>query len=307
MEIYANDKKARIDQDLEEKDPTRILIINLLDEMTDEEIAEELDQTLEEVKLVRSLNDFREKRQKSRELQRAEETKKIIQNRRALKLETFIRDLCIIVCDKDHYQEGFDIGYKKGIQEKDYNPRYSARFYAPFYAYRYAVKCICQTIDFTHRMLKEFDNEKIKQVLPLNDNQINLIRDYRQKAKEELIFIETPNCFLCQGLKNKLIEDNLDFTLRDIVEEPISLEDIKTLHDKSFNCASIFFNKLSPKYSELELSDEKIKTMNSTQIYELLANNNELIKTPIISSKFNTFVGENVLMMVNELRFPSSP
>lgn len=304
MEIHTNNKKNQIDQNLEEKNPTRISIIKLLDEMTDEEISEKLDQTLEEVKLVRSLNEFREKIRESREIEKAQEVRKIVKRRKALKLETFIRDICIIVCGKDYYQEGYEIGYKKGIEEKMYNPRYSARFYAPFYAQKYAIECLCRTIDFTHCMLKEFDNEKIKQALPLNDSQINLIRDYRQKAKEDIVFIETPNCFFCQDLKNRLISDNLEFTVRDMVEEPISFEDIKNLHNNSFNSLSIFFNTSSPKYAELELNDDKIKTMRDYEIYELLANNNDLIKTPIISSKFNTFVGENVLMMVNELRFP---
>lgn len=96
-----------------------------------------------------------------------------------------------------------------------------------------------------------------------------------------ILFLEYPKCTTCQKAKKWLVENEVDFTARHIVEENPTVEELRAFHQKSGLPLKRFFNTSGMKYKELQLKD-KLPTMSEEEQYELLATDGMLVKRPII-------------------------
>lgn len=105
-----------------------------------------------------------------------------------------------------------------------------------------------------------------------------------------LTFIEYPKCSTCKKAKKYLDDKGLKHKDRHIVEERLSKEEIKKLHQKSGYPLKRFFNTSGMKYRELQLKD-KLPDMTTDEQYELLASDGMLVKRPIIETDNKVLVG----------------
>ena len=96
-----------------------------------------------------------------------------------------------------------------------------------------------------------------------------------------MLFVEYPKCSTCQRAKKWLVEHNVEFEDRHIVEKNPTIEELKDWHKRSGLPLKRFFNTSGMKYKELSLKD-KLPQMTEDQQYELLAADGMLVKRPIL-------------------------
>lgn len=99
-----------------------------------------------------------------------------------------------------------------------------------------------------------------------------------------------PKCSTCQKAVKWLKEHNIDCNVRHIVEEPLKIEEIKTLHGLSGQNIKKFFNTSGVRYRELNLKD-KLHQMTLEECYELLASDGMLVKRPLAYDDQNITIG----------------
>lgn len=104
------------------------------------------------------------------------------------------------------------------------------------------------------------------------------------------IFIEYPKCSTCKKAKKWLIENNIEFIERNIVEETPKVEELNEWINKSGKEIKRWFNTSGLKYKELNLK-EKLSTMSDEEKIELLASDGMLIKRPLLISNKGIFIG----------------
>ena len=98
-----------------------------------------------------------------------------------------------------------------------------------------------------------------------------------------MIFIWYPKCSTCQKAKKWLDQNGLEYTLRDIVlETPTEEELIKWIKDSGLDIKK-FFNTSGMKYRELGLKD-KLDSMSFEEKVKLLFSDGMLIKRPLLIS-----------------------
>ena len=73
-----------------------------------------------------------------------------------------------------------------------------------------------------------------------------------------------PKCSTCKKAIKWLNEEGVDYTIIHIVEEPLSVSEIKMIHELSKEPIKKFFNTSGMKYRELNLKDKLSKMLNST-------------------------------------------
>ncbi|MCM3317143.1 arsenate reductase family protein [Rummeliibacillus stabekisii] len=94
--------------------------------------------------------------------------------------------------------------------------------------------------------------------------------------------IQYPNCATCKKAKAWLLNHNIPFTERHIVESTPSAEEIKSFWKLSGLPLKKFFNTSGKKYRELELKD-RLKDMSEEDQLALLASDGMLLKRPIVT------------------------
>lgn len=94
------------------------------------------------------------------------------------------------------------------------------------------------------------------------------------------LFIEYPKCSMCRKAKQYLIDNNIDFEERNIVENNPNYEELKEWILKSGKDVSKFFNTSGMLYREKELS-KKLQFMSGEEKIRLLSSNGMLIKRPL--------------------------
>lgn len=95
------------------------------------------------------------------------------------------------------------------------------------------------------------------------------------------LFIQYPKCSTCQKAKKFLIENDISFQDRHIIEETPNKEELEEWISKSGREIKSFFNTSGNLYKELNLK-EKLETMTENEKIELLASNGMLIKRPLL-------------------------
>ena len=99
-----------------------------------------------------------------------------------------------------------------------------------------------------------------------------------------------PKCSTCKKAIKWLNDEGVNHTVRHIVEEPLSIEEIKSIHEKSGENIKKFFNTSGKLYKELALKD-KIKVMSDEEKIDILASNGMLVKRPILVKDDIVLVG----------------
>lgn len=103
-----------------------------------------------------------------------------------------------------------------------------------------------------------------------------------------VLFVEYPKCSTCQKAKKWLLENQVEFEDRHIVEDNPSKEELKVWYEKSGIPLKRFFNTSGMKYKELKLKD-KLPDMTEEEQLELLASDGMLVKRPVL-------VGDNFVL-----------
>lgn len=97
----------------------------------------------------------------------------------------------------------------------------------------------------------------------------------------KILFLEYPKCTTCKKAKAWLIENNIIFEDRHIVENNPNEEELKAWIEKSGFPIKKFFNTSGNMYKELNLKD-KLETMNDEEKIKLLSTNGMLVKRPVV-------------------------
>ena len=95
------------------------------------------------------------------------------------------------------------------------------------------------------------------------------------------LFVEYPKCSTCQKAKKWLIEHNVEFEDRHIVEDTPNEKELEKWTKQSNKEIKKFFNTSGLKYKELNLK-EKLPNMTDKEKIKLLASDGMLIKRPLL-------------------------
>lgn len=102
-----------------------------------------------------------------------------------------------------------------------------------------------------------------------------------------MIFIWYPKCSTCKKAKKWLDDNGIKYTLRDIVLETPTEEELSKWVKESDLDIKNFFNTSGNKYRELGLKD-KLDNMSFDEKVKLLSSDGMLIKRPLI-------IGEKII------------
>lgn len=97
----------------------------------------------------------------------------------------------------------------------------------------------------------------------------------------KVLFVEYPKCSTCQKAKKWLVEHEVEFEERHIVEQNPTKEELMDWHKKSGMTLKKFFNTSGMIYRQMGLKD-KLSEMTEEEQYELLATDGMLVKRPVI-------------------------
>ena len=105
-----------------------------------------------------------------------------------------------------------------------------------------------------------------------------------------ILFINYPKCSTCQKAKKWLLEHNLEFTDRNIVENNPNEEELAKYIEKSGLPAKKFFNTSGMKYRELHLKD-KLPAATQEEMIKILASDGMLVKRPLVITDNGVLIG----------------
>ena len=122
----------------------------------------------------------------------------------------------------------------------------------------------------------------------------------------EIEFYWSPDCTTCQKAKRRLDYHRLSITkLRDLREEPLSLEEVKNLAEKLGGVENLF-SRRSVRFRELGLRD---KELSENDMLDLMTTEYTFLKRPIlvlnnkaIAGFFEKFFDEFVRSVKKELK-----
>lgn len=104
-----------------------------------------------------------------------------------------------------------------------------------------------------------------------------------------VLFVEYPKCTTCKKARKWLVNHNVEFEGRHIVEQNPTKEELMDWHEKSGLPLKRFFNTSGQLYRQNNIKD-RLPDMTQEEQYELLATNGMLVKRPII-------VGEDFILV----------
>lgn len=93
-------------------------------------------------------------------------------------------------------------------------------------------------------------------------------------------FIVYNKCGSCLKAKKYLMGKGVDFTIREITEEPLTLLELEEIHKVGNVSIGRLLNITGVQYRELGMK-ERLKTMTDQEVLELLSENPMLVKRPI--------------------------
>lgn len=102
-------------------------------------------------------------------------------------------------------------------------------------------------------------------------------------------FVNYPKCTTCIKAKKFLIEQNIEFEDRHIVENNPTKEELREWLHKSGLPINKFFNTSGKLYKEMNLKN-RVKSDSEEELLELLSTNGMLVKRPIL------IIGDKVLV-----------
>ena len=111
------------------------------------------------------------------------------------------------------------------------------------------------------------------------------------------VLFEYPRCTTCKRAKAFLDKQEFPVEVRHIVEEPPSVEDLRTWIEASRLPWKKFFNTSGMKYRALGLKDVLAKDIPLDEVVGILASDGMLIKRPLLVDKENP---QNILLGFKE-------
>ena len=96
-----------------------------------------------------------------------------------------------------------------------------------------------------------------------------------------ILFIQYPKCSTCQKAKKWLVEHNVSFTDRHIVEDNPSAKELARWIKTSGLPVKKFFNTSGMKYKEMGLKD-RLPSMSEEEQIALLSTDGMLVKRPLL-------------------------
>lgn len=93
-------------------------------------------------------------------------------------------------------------------------------------------------------------------------------------------FIVYNKCGSCLKAKKYLMGKGVDFTIREITEEPLTLSELEDIHQAGNIPISRLLNITGVLYRELGMKD-RLKSMKDEEVLRLLSENPMLVKRPI--------------------------
>ena len=105
-----------------------------------------------------------------------------------------------------------------------------------------------------------------------------------------VLFIEYPKCSTCQKAKKWLINNNVEFEDRNIVENTPTEKELKKWITESKKDIKKFFNTSGLLYKSLDLKN-KLPTMSEDEMLSLLSSDGMLVKRPLLIGDSFVLVG----------------
>lgn len=105
-----------------------------------------------------------------------------------------------------------------------------------------------------------------------------------------MLLIEYPKCSTCQKAKKYLDSNNINYNVRNIVEEKLNKKELDELIKKSQKDVNKFFNTSGLKYRELKLST-KLPNMTYEEKLEALSSDGMLVKRPLLELENTVLIG----------------
>lgn len=106
----------------------------------------------------------------------------------------------------------------------------------------------------------------------------------------KIVFIEYPKCSTCKKAKKWLIDNNIEFIDRHILEETPTEKELYDWIKLSNKEIKKWFNTSGLKYKELNLKD-RLPNMKDEEKIKLLSSDGMLIKRPILILENNVLIG----------------
>ena len=105
-----------------------------------------------------------------------------------------------------------------------------------------------------------------------------------------MLLIEYPKCSTCQKAKKYLDSNNINYNVRNIVEEKLNKKELDKLIQKSGKDINNFFNTSGLKYRELKLKN-KLQNMSYEEKLNILSTDGMLVKRPLLELTDNVLIG----------------
>ena len=106
----------------------------------------------------------------------------------------------------------------------------------------------------------------------------------------EITFLCYPKCTTCQKAKKWLDDNNIHYSLRHIVEQNPTADELRQWYEQSGLPLKKFFNTSGLLYKDLKLKD-RLPAMTDEEQLTLLATNGMLVKRPMIIVTGKVLVG----------------
>lgn len=90
-----------------------------------------------------------------------------------------------------------------------------------------------------------------------------------------------PNCSTCKEFVKKMDALNLEYDYVDIKKTPPTIEELKSIHEKSKTDLKKLFNTSGNSYKELKLKDS-FHQFSEEELFEMLSKDGMLIKRPLL-------------------------
>ncbi|MEH6939344.1 transcriptional regulator SpxA [Bacillus sp. JJ664] len=100
----------------------------------------------------------------------------------------------------------------------------------------------------------------------------------------------TPSCTSCRKAKAWLEEHHIDYSIKNIMNESLTLEEIKSILRMTETGTEEIISNKSKTYQELNIN---IEALPLNELYKLILNNPKMLRMPIIQDEKRLQVGYN--------------
>ncbi|PGS53949.1 transcriptional regulator SpxA [Bacillus sp. AFS041924] len=100
----------------------------------------------------------------------------------------------------------------------------------------------------------------------------------------------TPSCTSCRKAKAWLDEHNIDYSVKNIMNESLTLEEIKSILRMTETGTEEIISNKSKTFQELDIN---IESLPLNELYKLIINNPKMLRMPIIQDEKRLQIGYN--------------